>query len=63
MEKPTCETCIYYRERDGGYIQYDQCRRRAPTSIPNWQKEPPLRGFWPQVMTDDYCGEHKEDNQ
>jgi hypothetical protein len=54
-EKMRCGTCMFFKEKGSGKVQrYDhrigRCRRNAPT----------MKGF-PVVYADDWCGEHKID--
>jgi len=45
----TCQTCMFFVPKDGK-LPVGRCRRKAPT----------MKG-WPVVFTNDWCGEHKLD--
>jgi len=45
-----CRTCMYYVPKEGPGPEIGRCRRNAPT----------MKGY-PAVFPDDWCGEHKLD--
>lgn len=52
-----CKTCMYFVEKQTNAVQREdhligRCRRNAPT----------IKGF-PVVYSDDWCGEHKIDEE
>lgn len=56
--KPNCEHCEYWLKNNPNHINGDKfgdCRRYPPG--PGHKG----RGAWPQVQTDQYCGEWKAD--
>lgn len=57
MERPTCETCVYWDERSGGageQWRYGNCRRRSPASRPD--TSPPTA--YPTTAASHWCGDH-----
>jgi hypothetical protein len=43
-----CKSCIYFVKKAGANLAIGRCRKRAPT----------INGY-PVVMTLDWCGDHK----
>lgn len=67
MERPKCETCLYWEclgvpddpEADDYHPAYGECHRNAPVSRFLGKQEP--RGTdWPIVTQGEWCGEHPD---
>jgi hypothetical protein len=53
MDKPFCETCVYYA--------HACCHRNPPTLIPAPEESAStFWSVWPEVDPDDWCGEHPD---
>jgi hypothetical protein len=67
MERPTCETCVYWNEIN--QLKYEgECKRHSPRPVSiTYQQgaiEPDFHNCalscWPITMDDDWCGDHPD---
>jgi hypothetical protein len=59
MDRPTCETCPYWREVEGQ--QEGECRRHTPTIGERIDGiESMVNAEWPYTDYFDWCGEHPD---
>ncbi|WP_055664953.1 hypothetical protein [Jannaschia seosinensis] len=58
----SCQSCTFFDEHHGNQNQVDEaglCRYNPPIQQP----EADVRGLWPVVKEDDWCGHHTEARQ
>lgn len=62
MKKPTCETCVYWRDFEYREVSLGGCRKNAPSPIMTEECLPEDRPAteieWPTVHRLDWCGEY-----
>lgn len=59
-DRPTCETCRFWRRLDGEEVLDGQgeCRRHAPS--PTLEiRDDGYGALWPETWDEDWCGEHE----
>jgi hypothetical protein len=61
-DRPTCKTCPYWDNTDGGDL--NDCRAGRPQSMidPTWPNNTDSENYrrWPETWDDDWCGEHPD---
>lgn len=67
MERPTCGTCPYWRmfkEAIIGQGREGECHVNPPTFTTQPMMEEmtdePFEGFWPEIRSTEFCGEHPD---
>lgn len=64
MDRPTCETCPFWRAEDEAEGLPGECHRHAPTPVLRdelrMSDQPEWEAFWPETVADQFCGEHPD---
>ncbi|RPE67114.1 hypothetical protein EDD53_1518 [Pacificibacter maritimus] len=58
MAATACKSCSYFEAEQSLTAQDGLCRLNPPVFL----TEDELRGAWPTVKTDDWCGSHSSSN-